>query len=387
MTNTKDDLPYSGHILVFASAAAIGGFVYWANWAEIDQITRAQGQVIASSRNQVIQELDGGIVEEILVREGSAVKEGQILVRFDKSKTETSYLESRAKGAALKAAVARLKAEAYGGQPQFPPELEQYPDIRASQEMLFKKRQAAINEELGALRQSLELVKSELAINLPLLQGGDVSKAEVLKLQRQVADIEGTIANRRNKYLQDSQADLSKALEDLAGLEQIVAQRKDQLERTVVTAPMDGIVRNVRISTRGGVARPGEEIMQIVPIEDDLLIEAKVKPSDIAFVKPGLPTTVKLDAYDYTVYGALQGTVSYISADTLSDETRTVNDSPYYRVQVKTKVGDIAQHGGKRIEIQPGMTASVEIKTGSNTVWKYLTKPITKTIAESLGER
>jgi adhesin transport system membrane fusion protein len=127
--------------------------------------------------------------------------------------------------------------------------------------------------------------------------------------------------------------------------------------------------------------------MQIVPIEDDLLIEAKVKPSDIAFVKPGLPTTVKLDAYDYTIYGSLQGTVSYISADTLSDETRTANESPYYRVQVKTKASDIAQHGGKRIEIQPGMTAAVEIKTGSNTVWKYLTKPITKTIAESLGER
>jgi adhesin transport system membrane fusion protein len=150
---------------------------------------------------------------------------------------------------------------------------------------------------------------------------------------------------------------------------------------------MDGVVRNVRITTRGGVARPGEEIMQIVPVEDDLLIEAKVKPADIAIVKPGLPTTIKLDAYDYTIYGSLQGTVSYISADTLSDETRNVNEPPYYRVQVKTKASDIAQHAARRIEIQPGMTASVEIKTGSNTVWKYLTKPITKTLTESLGER
>lgn len=387
MTKTTDDLPYSGHILVFASAAAIAGFIYWANWAEIDQITRAQGQVIASSRNQVIQDLDGGIVEEITVKEGSVVKQGQVLVRFDKSKTQTSYLESRAKAVALQAAIARLNAEASGGQPKFPPELNQYPEIRASQEMLFKKRQSAINEELGALRQSLELVKTELDINLPLLQGGDVSKAEVLKLQRQVAEIQGTITNRHNKYLQDSQADLSKALEDLAGLSQIVAQRKGQLERTVVTSPMDGIVRNIRITTRGGVARAGEEIMQIVPIEEDLLIEAKVKPADIAFVKPDLPTTIKLDAYDYTVYGALQGTVSYISADTLSDESRTVNEPPYYRVQVKTKASDLAQRGDKRIEIQPGMTATVEIKTGSNTVWKYLTKPITKTFAESLGER
>jgi membrane fusion protein, adhesin transport system len=387
MTDTTDDLHYSGHILILASAAAIVGSIVWANWAEIDQITRAQGQVIASSRNQVIQELDGGIVDEILVKEGSVVKKGQVLVRFDKSKTETGYLETRARAAALNAAIARLMAEAYGGQPKFPPDLDQYPEIRTSQEMLFRKRQASVNEEIAAMRQSLELIKTELNINLPLLQGGDVSKAEVLKLQRQVAEIDGAITNRRNKYLQDSQSDLSKSLEDLAGLEQIMAQRKDQLQHTVVTSPMDGVVRNIRITTRGGIARPGEEIMQIVPIDDDLLIEAKIKPSDIAFVKPGLPTTVKLDAYDYSIYGSLQGAVTYISADTLSDETRSSNEPPFYRVQVKTNVSGITQHAAKRIEIQPGMTASVEIKTGSNTVWKYLTKPITKTFVESLGER
>ena len=383
----KDDIPRSGHILILASAAAVGGFVFWSAWAEIDQITRAPAQVIASSRNQVIQELDGGIVQDILVKEGSVVKQGQVLIRFEKAKTEASYLESLARAAALKAAVARLKAELYGGEPQFPPELEQYPGIRSNQAMLFRTRQAAVQEEIAALQLSLELVKTELNINLPLLERGDVSKAEVLKLQRQVAEIQGMITNRSNKYRQDSQTDLSKALEDLAGLEQIMAQRKNQLQHTEITSPMDGVVRNVRITTRGGVARPGEEIMQIVPVEDDLLIEAKVKPADIAFVKPGLPTTIKLDAYDYTIYGSLQGTVSYISADTLSDETRNVNEPPYYRVQVKTKASDILQHAAKRIEIQPGMTASVEIKTGSNTVWKYLTKPITKTLTESLGER
>ena len=387
MTDTTDDIPRSGRILVLSSAAVIGGFILWSVWAEIDQITRAPGQVIASSRNQVIQELDGGIVEDLLVKEGSFVKQGQVLLRFQKSKTETSYLESRARAAALKAAVARLNAEIYGGEPKFPPELDQYPGIRSNQAMLFRMRQAAVSEEIAALRQSLELVTTELDINLPLLQRGDVSKAEVLKLQRQVAEIQAMITNRNNKYRQDSQTDLSKSLEDLAGLEQIMAQRKDQLQHTVVTAPMDGVVRNVRITTRGGVARPGEEIMQIVPVEDDLVIEAKVKPADIAFVKAGLPATIKLDAYDYTIYGAFQGTVTYISADTLSDETRNVNEPPFYRVQVKTTTKAIRQHTDKRIEIQPGMTASVEIKTGSNTVWKYLTKPITKTMAESLGER
>ncbi|MCJ7837924.1 MAG: HlyD family type I secretion periplasmic adaptor subunit [Burkholderiales bacterium] len=383
----KDDIPRSGRILVLSSALAIGGFIAWSAWAELDQITRAPGQVIASSRNQVIQELDGGIVEDLLVKEGSIVKEGQVLVRFEKAKTETSYLESRARSAALKAAVARLSAELYGGEPKFPAEVDKYPRIRANQEMLFHMRQASVRAEIASLQRSLDLVKTELDINLPLLERGDVSKAEVLKLQRQVAEIQGMITNRTNKYRQDAQTDLSKALEDLAGLDQIVAQRKNQLEHTVVTSPMDGVVRNIRITTRGGVARPGEEIMQIVPVEDDLVIEAKVRPADIAFVKPGLPVTIKLDAYDYTIYGSLQGTVTYISADTLSDETRNVNEPPFFRVQVKTKASNITQHSPKRIEIQPGMTASVEIKTGSNTVWRYLTKPITKTFAESLGER
>lgn len=387
MINTKDDLPGLGRLLVAASAVTVGGCIVWANWANIDQITRAPGLVIPSSRNQVIQDLDGGIVEDLLVKEGSSVKQGQILVRFDRAKTESSYLESRAKEASLKAAAARLKAEIHGGKPQFPAELDQYPAIRSNQEMLFKARQSAVREEIASLRESLDLVKTELDINLPLLQRGDVSKGEILKLKRQVAEIQGTISNRENKYRQESQTDLSKALEDLAGLEQIMASRKDQLAHTAVTSPMDGIVRNIRITTRGGVARPGEEIMQIVPVEDDLMIEAKVKPADIAFVKPGLPTTIKLDAYDYTIYGTLQGIVSYISADTLNDESRNFNDPPYYRVQVKTRVSDIGQRANKRIEIQPGMTASVEIKTGNNTVWRYLTKPITKTFAEALGER
>ena len=149
---------------------------------------------------------------------------------------------------------------------------------------------------------------------------------------------------------------------------------------------MDGVVRNVRLTTLGGVAKPGEEIMQIVPLNDDMIVEAKVKPADIAFIRPGLPASVKLDAYDFTVYGTLSGEVTYISADTLNEEVRGA-EQPYYRVQIKTDAQRLVSRRNQRIEIQPGMTATVEIKTGSNTVWRYLTKPITKTINESLGER
>ena len=376
----------TGHILIWASAAAIGGFLLWASWAELDQITRASGQVIASSRNQVIQSPEGGVLAELPVREGAQIKRGQLLARFDKTKTEAGYLESAAKAAGLTATVSRLNAEIFGGKPKFPPELNNYPEFRTNQLALFSKRQNAVRDEIAALEKSRKLITEELEMNMPLLKTGDVSRADILRLQRQVADIEGQITNRRNKYLQECQAELSKAQEDLAGVTQIVAQRKEQLDFTEVRSPMDGIVRNVRLTTLGGVAKPGEEIMQIVPADDDLIIEAKVKPADIAFVKPGLPATVKLDAYDYSIYGTLDGKVIYISADTLNEEARN-NEQPYYRVQIRTSIHNLVSKKNERIDVQPGMTATVDIKTGRKSVLNYLTKPITKTISESMGER
>lgn len=376
----------TGRMLIWGSALAIVGFLVWADWAELDQITRAGGQVISSSRNQVIQVMEGGVLSELPVREGSPVKRGQLLARFDHTKAEASYLESAAKSAALKATVARLNAEIFGGAPSFPKELAKYPDFRANQLALFAKRQGALREEVSSLEKAEALIKEELEMNLPLLQAGDVSRAEIIKLQRQLVDVRSQITNKRNKYLQDCQAELVKAEEDLAGVQQIVTQRKEQLNFTEVLSPMDGIVRNVRLTTLGGVAKPGEEIMQIVPADEDLIVEAKVKPAEIAFVKPGLPATIKLDAYDYSIYGVLHGEVSYISADTLT-ETIQGTEQSYYRVQIKTTGKGLVSKKNEPILIQPGMTAMVEVKTGQKSVLRYLTKPITKTLSESLGER
>lgn len=378
----------TGHarLLIWGCAVAVGGALLWANWATLDQITRANGQIIASSRNQVIQVSEGGVLVELPVNEGSIVKRGQLLARFDKTKAESSYLESAAKSAALTATVARLSAELFGGALTFPPELKAYPEFRANQLSLFTKRQRALSEELGALERAATLIKEELDLNMPLLAKGDVSRSDVLRLQRQVVEIQGQITNKRSKYLQDTQADLVKAQEDLAGTQQIVTQRKEQLGFTDIRAPMDGIVRNVRLTTLGGVAKPGEEIMQLVPTEEDLIIEAKVKPADIAFIKPGLPAAIKLDAYDYAIYGRLHGKVSYISADTMSEDGKS-NEQPYYRVQVKTSSKNLVGANQQKIAIQPGMTATVEINTGQRTVLRYLTKPITKTFAEALSER
>lgn len=365
-----------------------GVFFTWAYFAEIDQITRAPGSVISSARSQIIQSQDGGVIEELMVKEGDVVQRDQVLVKIDGTRQESSYLETRAKAAGLAITVARLQAEVLGREPNFPPEAKAYPEFRDTQVMLFRKRQAAIKDELKSFETIKSIVLKELQMTRPLLKTGDVSATEILRLERQVADTQAQITNRKNKYFQDTQAELSKALEDLAGVEQVMAQRKDQLTQTELRAPLHGIVKNVRVTTRGGVLRPGEEVMQIVPLEEDLVIEAKVSPADIAFIKTGMKATVKIDAFDYTVYGDLSGTLSYISADTLTENLNVQHgEQPYYRVHVKTDGRRFSARPDQKLDIQPGMTSTVEIKTGTNTVLKYLAKPVVKTLSQSLGER
>jgi len=361
-------------------------FTLWASFSKIDQIARAQGQVIASSRTQIIQSSDGGVIEEMLVKEGDAVKKGDILVRLDKTKVEASYLEAKSKWMALKAQQVRLNAEIAGNQPKFPPELKGYAQFRENQILLLKKRRIAFEQDIQNLEQIHTLAKKELKLSMPLLKTGDVSMAEILKLQRQVADFDSQIINKRNKYFQDIQTDLSKVSEELSSTEQLLAQRKDQLDHMELRAPGNGIVKNVRVTTLGGVIKPSEEVMQIVPIEDNLVVEAKVKPSDVAFLKLGLKTNVKIDAYDYTVYGALKGKLIFISPDTITEDLKQ-GELAYYRIQVQTEGKKFTGRPDQNLEIQPGMTATVEIKIGENTILKYLMKPVIKTLNESLGEK
>jgi len=378
---------WGGSITLWVVTLGLGSLLAWAYVSEIDQVTRATGQVIASSRSQIIQASDGGILIDLKVREGVKVKQGDLLARLDSTKLNAAFLETEARCAGLQAQVARLRAEVLNQKPSFEPELKRrYADFVDNQSILYQRRREALDAEIRIYKESLDLVQRELEMNLPLLVTGDVSQTEILKLRRQASELQGQMTNRRNKYFQDTQAELAKAEEDLAGANQILAQRKNQLEQTELFAPVDGVVKNVRITTKGGVVRPGEEVMQIVPLDDDLVVEAKLKPADIAFVKPGLMAQVKIDAYDYTIYGALNGTVTYISADTLEENLRQ-GELPYYRVQIRTTGKALKNRPDEPMEIQPGMTATVEIKTGVNTVLKYLTKPIVKTFSESLGER
>jgi membrane fusion protein, adhesin transport system len=372
--------------ILWVSIAIVAIFVVWAAYAELDQVTRATGQVIASSRSQIIQSTEGGVLQKLRVKEGAVVVKNQLLATLDKTRPEASFMEARAKSVALMSQVARLRAEVYGKQPVFPPELKDYPLFEQAQLALFHKRQSAINEDLQSLEKTAALVRRELTMNEPLLKTGDISEVDLIRLQRQVADIESQIISRRNKYFQDAQADLAKAEEDLASVRQATAQRKDSLDHTELRTPVAGVVKNIRITTLGAVIKPSEEVMQIAPKDDDLIIEVKVRPQDVAHLKPGLPANIKIDAYDYSIYGSLKGTLIYLSPDTLSEDLKP-NEQPAYRAQVKTLGRRFSGRPNEDLQIQPGMTATVEIITGHNTVLRYLTKPVFKTVSEALHER
>ena len=372
--------------VIWISLLALICFLVWASQAELEQITRAPGQIIASGRTQVIQASDGGVLQALLVKEGDTVERGQVLALLDRQKLHTAYQETRSRELALRATVARLNAEIVGNEPAFPADTEGYPQFRANQLALLQKRRASINEETASLRKLLELAQRELAMTAPLVSTGDVSQADVLKLERQVADLQAQITNRQNKYMQDTQADLSRAEEELAGVQQMLAQRADLLSRTELRAPMRGVVKNIRMTTIGGTLKPTEELMQIVPIENELMVEARIRPTDIAFIHTGQTASVKIDAYDYTLYGWLEGKVSYLSPDTLTEDLKQ-GEQAYYRLQVRADDKRFARHAKQAIQLQPGMTVTVEIKTGKNTVLRYLAKPIVKTMREAMVEK
>ena len=372
--------------VIWISLLALICFLVWASQAELEQITRAPGQIIASGRTQVIQASDGGVLQALLVKEGDTVERGQVLALLDRQKLRAAYQETRSRELALRATVARLNAEIVGNEPAFPADTEGYPQFRANQLALLQKRRASINEETASLRKLLELAQRELAMTAPLVSTGDVSQADVLKLERQVADLQAQITNRQNKYMQDTQADLSRAEEELAGVQQMLAQRADLLSRTELRAPMRGVVKNIRMTTIGGTLKPTEELMQIVPIENELLVEARIRPTDIAFIHTGQTASVKIDAYDYTLYGWLEGKVSYLSPDTLTEDLKQ-GEQAYYRLQVRADDKSFARNTKQAIQLQPGMTVTVEIKTGKNTVLRYLAKPIVKTMREAMVEK
>ena len=372
-------------LTIWIALVGITILLLWAYFAEIDQVTRAKATVIASARTQQIQASEGGILTEILVSEGDEVTKGQLLVVLEEERAKAAYDSSATKSAALQAQLARLNAEIFDRPLTFPESVRQYPEYVENQTQLYNRRRQAINEEVSSLEQMLVLAKRELDMNEPLLQYGDVSQADVIKLRRQVAEIEAQINNKRNKYFEEAQAEMTKAQEELDSELEQLRDRTQVLEEKRLLSPQDGKVNNINITTIGGVVKPGEVIMELLPTSSDLIVEAKVSPGDIAYVKEGQTASVKLDAYDFSIFGAMNGTVTYISPDTLMEQTPK-GEEPYYRVLIKIGEAEFAGRADE-IVIKPGMTASVDIKAMERTVLSYLTKPITKTLSEGLGER
>ena len=372
-------------IIIWGSLFGIIILIVWAYFAQIDQVTRATGTIIASARTQDIQAVEGGVLTEILVKEGDDVTKGQLLVTLEEERAQAAVSNSDSKIAALKAKIARLEAEIFARPLTFPQDIQGYSDYTKNQTQLYNRRKQAIDQDVSSLEKMKVLAQQELSMNEPLLTYGDVSQADVIKLRRQVAEIQAQITNKRNTYFEEAQTELTQAQEELDVELEELRGHSQVLEEKKLFAPTQGTVNNIVITTIGGVVKPGEIIMEILPTSSDLIVEAKVSTADIAYVKENQVASVKLDAYDYSIFGAMNGTVIYISPDTLIEQTPN-GEKPYYRVQIKITGAEFIKRS-EEIVIRPGMTASVDIKAQQRSVLSYLTKPITKTFSEGLGER
>ncbi|TAK52442.1 MAG: HlyD family type I secretion periplasmic adaptor subunit [Betaproteobacteria bacterium] len=418
--------PAYSHGLLWGMIAFVVVFFVWAAYANIGETTIGEGKVIPSSQVQVVQNLEGGIVAEIKVRVGDIVRKNQVLILIDDTRYASSFQENKAKNDALSAKIARLTAEVSGKAFDLPQRFRRdNPDLAERELTLHRSRQAEyaantavftqqidqrnreLQEKRGRLVQintSLEFLDRELAMSRPLVKQGAMSEVELLRLERQANDLKGELDSTKISIprLQSAVSEARQKLESyvakfradaLAELNQVRAEQegtaatsvalKDRVERAVVRSPVNGTVKSVKVTTIGGVVQPGSELMEIVPLEDNLLIEARVKPRDIAFLRPGQEALVKITAYDFSIYGGFPAKLEHISADSITDEKKSES---YYLVQVRT-TSNVPAGRQAPLAIIPGMTATVHIQTGEKTFLHYLLKPIIKTKEMAFRER
>jgi adhesin transport system membrane fusion protein len=386
MKNHADfDLPPNTtvRLTLWVSMTGLILLTIWAALTEIDQVKRAQGQVIATDRTQVIQAVDGGVLRELFVQEGQEVKPGQLLASFEKTRVQAALDDTQGKVMALRIALARLRAEVYDQELTFEKDMAQYPALIENQRNLYNRRKTAFTEDIRALRKVRSVLLEENAMIRQLETTGDVSQSDILRTRRQIADIEAQITTRYNKFFQDAQAEMTKAQEDLNAQSEALNDRTQLLEQTDMTAPSAGLVKSIRVTTLGGVVRAGDTVMELLPTQSGLVLETKVYPMDIAFITVGQPANVKLDAFEATIYGGFRGEVVYVSPDTLTEETQR-GPQPYYRVHVRIGEKDFEGKNAQRMEVRPGMTAQVDFVVNKRTVLSYLVNPVTKTLSQAL---
>jgi len=414
------------YILTLLSIAFFGVMGVWSHYALLEEVTRGEGTIVPSSRIQVIQNLEGGILSEILVHEGDIVEAGSVLVRIVNTVATASLQDARSQYLTLQATEARLVAELEEhDEIEFPPAvIEEAPIVVADQQRLFSARRrqleaqinvlesqasqrkqevAEMNSRRQQLEQSLRLARDELAIMAPLVQKGVMPRIDLIRIERQVADLEGEIRTIRTAIprLQSAQQEagqritemkltaqtdasneLNKARAELKSISQSLFAGQDRVTRTAVVSPVRGTVKDMKINTVGGVIQPGEDIMEIVPLDDSLIVEARVRPADIAYLRPDQKAIIKVSAYDFSIYGGLSAQLERISADTIKDE----EGESFYHVYLRTEENSLF-HRGETLPIIPGMTVTAEILTGEKSVLDYLLKPILKAKDSALRER
>ena len=414
-------------MLVWVMLICVAAFLVWAYFAVLDEVVRGSGKVIPSSQVQVVQNLEGGIIEKIHVSEGDLVEAGQVLLSIDDTRFDSSLQESRVRALSLEAKAIRLRAEAEGldALPAFPTEInELLPQLFDQQQRLFAERRseleagrrvlseqvvqkqqaiAELKSRSQRLARSLSLTEKELAVTRPLRDQGAVSEVEVLRLQRQVNDLRGELDETRLTipraeaelaeveqrqleldagFRKDARAELNELSTELNALGASNVALEDRVQRTQVRSPIRGVIKSLPVRTVGGVVQPGMDLAEIVPVGDSLLVEAKVQPRDIAFLRPGLPAKVKLTAYDFAIYGGLEAKVEHISADTFVEE----NGETYYLVRVRTDEPALLKDA-RAFSIIPGMTAEVDILVGEKSVLSYLLKPVLRARENAMRER
>ena len=356
----------------------------WAWLFKLEEVSTGIGKVIPSSKEQVVQSLEGGILTKLYVHEGQIVQEGQVLAQLDPTRLASNVGESASLLLASQATAARLRAEVNGTSLKFPSEVLKERDLVEEETALYHSRRSNLEESLSGLQQALILVEEELQMTEPLVAKGAASEVEVLRLKRQATDLRNQMNDVRNQYLVKAREELAKANTDIETQLQVVKGKSDSLNRTLFKSPVRGIIKEIDVMTIGGVISQNGKLMTIVPLDEQLLVEARISPRDIAFIHPGQDALVKITAYDYSIYGGLKGKVSIISPDTLRDEVK--QDQFYYRVYIRTDSGKLMNKAGKQFSITPGMVATVDIKTGEKTILDYLIKPFNKA-QEALRER
>jgi adhesin transport system membrane fusion protein len=363
---------------VYLMLLVLAGAIGWAWMAQVDIVARANARVVPDGREQVIASLEGGILRELMVREGQQVHEGQELALLDPTRFEAQQAEGQARRLALRGALARLQAESTGKPLVFPPEVQAAKAVLEGETDSHQARQRALNEAVDLNRRSIALLQKELVVAETMSARGLMSEVEVMRVRRQVNDLNLQMQERQNRFRQEASAELVRVRNELSLLEEQMVVRDDALRRTTLTSPVKGIVKTIKANTIGGVVGPGAPLMEIVPIGSRVLVEARIKPADIGFVRTGQDVVIKLSAYEYTVYGGLKGTVHSISPDAIGDPDRAgAADATYYRALIRADRTALKAQG-KPLAVLPGMTATVDIRTGQRSVLGFLLRPLLK---------